>query len=380
MNFTQDPVYVAGMLCLFAFLAVWLGKFKWGKTVGAPILVILITAIAANLNLVPTATSGHPVYTGVFLYLAPLGIFITLLEVDLKSLKNAGLPILMMFLLGAAGTIIGVAVSWFLVRPEQQIGELSHVIAGMFTGTYIGGSINFNAVAIHYELNENANLFAASTVVDNLIGTPWIIATLILPKYLQSFFPRKKKINKSLEDGHKVEEERISLAGLGAIFGMAFLSLAAAKGIQVYFPQIPEIIILTTFALIFAQIPAVKRLKGTQTIGFFLILIFLAAIGSLCDLGTLQGLGDLAPTLSLFVGLIVLIHGLVIFGIGALFKVDWDIIAVASQANVGGNTTALAAAESLDRPDLLIPGVLVGSLGNALGTYAGFMVAAMLGG
>ncbi|MDX5338586.1 MAG: DUF819 family protein, partial [Cyclobacteriaceae bacterium] len=47
-------------------------------------------------------------------------------------------------------------------------------------------------------------------------------------------------------------------------------------------------------------------------------------------------------------------------------------------ANVGGNTTAFAAAESLNRPDLLIPGVLVGSLGNALGTYVGFAVAGML--
>ena len=87
----------------------------------------------------------------------------------------------------------------------------------------------------------------------------------------------------------------------------------------------------------------------------------------------------MAGTLILFVSIIVLFHGLVIFGLGALLKIDWDVIAVASQANVGGNTTALASAESLNRPDLLIPGVLVGSLGNALGTYAGFFIAGMLG-
>ena len=57
---------------------------------------------------------------------------------------------------------------------------------------------------------------------------------------------------------------------------------------------------------------------------------------------------------------------------------DWDMIAVASQANIGGNTTAIAAAESLQRPDLLLPGMLVGSLGNAIGTYVGFAVAALL--
>ena len=173
-------------------------------------------------------------------------------------------------------------------------------------------------------------------------------------------------------------EESISIVGLASILGLAFLAMSASKVIFQFFPQIPEILTLTTSALILAQLSFVKKLSGSHTLGFFLILLFLATIGTLCDFSTLAGLGDLAGTLILFVSILVLIHGLVIFGAGALFKIDWDVIAVASQANVGGNTTALASAESLNRPDLLIPGVLVGSLGNALGTYAGFFIAGIL--
>ncbi|TXE11007.1 DUF819 domain-containing protein [Algoriphagus aquimarinus] len=379
MTWTQDPIYVSGMLCAFVLLAVWLVKFKGWKTIGTPILVILITAIAANSGIIPTATNGNPIYTGVFMYLAPMGIFIALLEVDLKSLKKAGWPILLMFCLGGLGTIVGVLVAWFLVQPAAEIGPMANAVAGMYTGTYIGGSINFNAVALSYHVNDNADLFAATTVVDNLIGTPWIIATLILPKYLQSFFPRKKLLPLTNENQKIKTEESISIAGLASVLGLAFLAMAISKFIAQAFPQIPEIITLTTLALILAQMPFVKKLSGTHTIGFFLILLFLATIGTLCDLSTLSGLGDLAGTLILFVSIIVLTHGLVIFGLGALLKIDWDVIAVASQANVGGNTTALASAESLNRPDLLIPGVLVGSLGNALGTYAGFFIAGILG-
>lgn len=379
MTWTQDPIYVSGMLCAFVLLSVWLAKFKGWKTIGTPILVILITAIAANFGVIPTATNGNPIYTGVFMYLAPMGIFIVLLEVDLKSLKKAGWPILLMFCLGGLGTIVGVLVAWFLVQPAAEIGPMANAVAGMYTGTYIGGSINFNAVALSYHVNENADLFAATTVVDNLIGTPWIIATLILPKYLQSFFPRKKLLPLTNENQKIKTEESISIAGLASVLGLAFLAMAISKFIAQAFPQIPEIITLTTLALILAQMPFVKKLSGTHTIGFFLILLFLATIGTLCDLSTLSGLGDLAGTLILFVSIIVLTHGLVIFGLGALLKIDWDVIAVASQANVGGNTTALASAESLNRPDLLIPGVLVGSLGNALGTYAGFFIAGILG-
>lgn len=377
MTFTQEPLFIAGTLCIAVFFANWLTRFPWGKTVGTPIWVILICALLSNLGVIPSAMEGSPVYDGVFLYLAPLGIFIALLEVDLKSVKKAGLPLLLMFLLGSLATVIGVLVSWFLVNPAVQIGDLAPAVAGMFTGTYIGGSINFNAIALHYEVNQSGNLYAAATVVDNLIGTPWIIATLILPKYLQKLFPRKKLA--SAYSGEKSQGiEYVSISSLASLLALGLLGITVSKVLVGWFSQVPEIIFLTTLALILAQFPAVQQLYGKHTIGFFMILIFLAVIGTLCDFGALAQTGELAGTLMLFVGLLVLIHGLVIFGVGAMLKMDWDVIAVASQANVGGNTTAIAAAESLNRPDLLIPGVLVGSLGNALGTYVGFVISGIL--
>jgi uncharacterized membrane protein len=301
-----------------------------------------------------------------------------LLEVDLKSLKNAGFPILTMFGIGALGTIVGIFSSWYLVRPATEIGPLANAIAGMFTGTYIGGSINFNAVALHYKVNESTTLYAASTVVDNMIGIPWIVATLILPKYLQKLFPRRKLSSSIKKQGITKVVEGVSIYSLSALLGMGLLGIFISKQIHAVFPLIPEIIILTSIALVLAQIPKIKRLPGAHTIGYFLILVFLATIGTLSDVRLLAQSGELALTLFLFVGLAVLIHGLVIFGLGAALKMDWDVISVASQANVGGTTTAIAAAESLERPDLLIPGVLVGSLGNAIGTYAGFLVAGFI--
>lgn len=377
MTFSHEPLFIAGTLCVTVFFAQWLTRFSWAKTVGTPILVIVLCALFSNFGIIPSAMEGSPVYDGVFLYLAPLGIFIALLEVDLKSLRNAGIPLLLMFALGSFATVVGVLISWFLVNPAVQIGELAPAIAGMFTGTYIGGSINFNAIALHYQVNETGNLYAAATVVDNLVGTPWIIATLILPKYLQKVFPRNKLA--SANSGEKVQAiEHISISSLASLLALGLMGMAISKVLVHWFPQIPEMIFLTTLALILAQFPSVQQLYGKQTLGFFMILVFLAVIGTLCDFRALAQTGELAGTLLLFVGLMVLIHGIVIFGLGALLKMDWDVIAVASQANVGGNTTAIAAAESLNRPDLLIPGVLVGSLGNALGTYVGFVVAGLL--
>jgi uncharacterized membrane protein len=77
----------------------------------------------------------------------------------------------------------------------------------------------------------------------------------------------------------------------------------------------------------------------------------------------------------LFVALALLVHGLVLFGVGRLLRLSPETLAIASSANVGGTLTILPIARGLRRMDLLLPGILVGSLGNAIGTYAGFMMA-----
>jgi len=49
-------------------------------------------------------------------------------------------------------------------------------------------------------------------------------------------------------------------------------------------------------------------------------------------------------------------------------------IAIVSQTNTGGGTTAIALAETFDRKELILPAILVGTLGTALGIYLGFLV------
>ncbi|MGC1515412.1 MAG: DUF819 family protein, partial [Maribacter sp.] len=44
----------------------------------------------------------------------------------------------------------------------------------------------------------------------------------------------------------------------------------------------------------------------------------------------------------------------------------------------GGGTSAIALAETFDRSELILPAILVGTLGNALGTYLGFLVTYLL--
>ncbi|MCU0388463.1 MAG: DUF819 family protein [Chitinophagaceae bacterium] len=376
----ENPFYVGGMLCLLIVASVWLARYKGFKLAGSPILVILLCAIVSNIGLLPSGASDQPIYNGVFTYLTPLSIFILQLEVNLKSLRKAGTPMLLLFLAGALATMAGIIISYAVIHPEKSIGQLAPAIAGMYTGTYIGGSINFNAVALEYGVMQDGELFAATTVVDNMVGTPWIIVALLLPRWLQKIRPSKRTGISNIDNTlHKMGEQQISVTSLGIMTGIGLMVIFISNTIQQFFPKIPSVLILTTIALVLAQFPFVKKIKGLHTIGLFLTLIFLGVIGTLCDVGMLMESGEKAGILLAFAGLAVLLHGIFLFGITAILKADWDLAGMASLTNIGGTTTAIAGSEGLNRPDLLLPGILVGSLGNALGTYAGFAVAGWLG-
>ena len=106
--------------------------------------------------------------------------------------------------------------------------------------------------------------------------------------------------------------------------------------------------------------------------------MFLAVIGAYCEVSSVIELQSIGTALLLFAMISVLIHGILIVALGGLFFRDWEMIAIASQANVGGGTTAMALAETFHRNELILPAVLVGSLGNALGTYIGFFIVSVL--
>jgi uncharacterized membrane protein len=142
--------------------------------------------------------------------------------------------------------------------------------------------------------------------------------------------------------------------------------------------NVPSILILTALALALAQFPLFATLRGTRVLGMFAVYLFLAVIGAFCDVVRLVGLGRTGLLLLGFATTLVAVHGLFTFTAARLLRIDPETAAVASQANIGGGTSALAVARSLGRGDLVVPGILIGSLGNAIGTFLGFWAAAKL--
>ena len=373
-----SPLLILTVLCASVVLAEWLVGNTFLRHLGTALVVIIVVAVWANLGLVPSASQGSVVYDGIFAYLAPLSIFYLLLDVNLASIRRAGAPMLLLFLLGSLATAVGVVLGMLAIDGPAQFGEFYPAICGMFTGTYTGGSVNYNAIAIHYGMMREGMLYAGMTAVDNIITAVWMVVTLAVPL----LFRRKGAVAEVPREA-TVEVERsqetVSVLSLGILLAIGFGGLYAAEELAVVLEgwgwSIPPILVLTTLALLLAQVPALHRLAGGQVLGLFFVYLFLAVIGAYCELAALGQIGDLAWKLLVMVTITVAVHGLIVFGVARLLGLDMDTAAVASQANIGGSSSALALAKSLDRMDLYLPGILVGALGTGLGTYLGFLVA-----
>tara|TARA_B110000503_G_scaffold140370_1_gene231082 strand:- start:1404 stop:2546 length:1143 start_codon:yes stop_codon:yes gene_type:complete len=380
MDFITNPIYVLMILCFMVIVSVYAGKTKFGKQFGAALIVILLTAVLANLKLIPSASNSIDLYSAIFKYLAPISIFYLLLKVNLTSIKQAGLPMVGLFLIGSLATTLGILLSWSIVSPESVLGEDGKVIAGMLTGTYTGGSLNFNAVALEYGFQEKGILYAGTIAVDNVITTLWIMITLIFPMVLKRFWKGKAEIKSTVSDYSEVplEDEGIDLISLMWLIFLGVSSYYVSDILSGLLPNIPSILILSTIGIVLAQIKVVANLKGSHNLGLYLVYLFLAVIGAYCEVSAVTELKEIGITLLLFSGLAVIFHGMLIILFGGLIYPDWEMIAIVSQANIGGGATAIALAETFDRNELLLPAIVVGTLGSALGTYLGFLVVYLL--
>ena len=377
----MSSIHILAVLLAVVAAADWLGRKPGGRVLGGALLVIVLAAILANVGVIPLASANVPVYNQLLGTAAPISIFLLLLNARLGSLLSAGGPMLAMFTFAALGTIVGVLVAGWLLGASDWMGEWYGPMSGMFAATYIGGGANFNALALHYDFMQSGNLYAAAAVADHVLTVVWIAVLLVFPRLVGGLLSKRDEV--------ACGEARVESAGrqddrpaLGDMVMLLALSLAAfviseqlAAGLtQIVGWDVPAILILTTLALLLAQTRAVARLRGAEVLGMYGAYLFLAALAAYCEVAALRETGRIGLLLMVFVAILILIHGTIVVLAGRVLRQSPEVVAVASATTVGGSTVVLPLVERFGRKDLLLPGIVLGSLGNLLGTYIGFML------
>ncbi|MDH5643501.1 MAG: DUF819 family protein [Gemmatimonadota bacterium] len=374
----NNPWLVLVVLLIVVVVAIEVqSKTKVTRALGSVLIAILLATALANLGILPPSSSTYDALDGVVVNLA---ITFVLLGVDFRGVLKAGRAMLGAFGLGVLGTAIGATVGALIVH--EWLGAETWKLAGQYTGTYTGGSVNF--VAVGQSLGTSPELYTAAIAADNVTTTLWVAVCLSAPLLFARWWPAvspnaynahgsDEKLTHGLDETSRPITLR-DTAVIGAL-GMGLTWMAGWLGGVI--PGVPSVLWLTTMALLVAQTPVVRRLEGAALWGNYLMHLFLATIGARSVIAEIIKVG---PVVFYFTVVVVAVHGLVVFGVGRFWKLDLQVLSIASQANVGGPASAIALATAKGYSKLVVPAAAVGLLGYAVGNYTGLSVARIVRG
>lgn len=349
-------------------------KTRIGSHLTGAVIAILAAITAANLRIIPHSA---PAFDFVFGYFVPVLIPLFLFKANLRHMLFETTRMTGAFLIASVGTVIGVLVAVSLLdlgslAPAADIDPALREagIAGLFASTYIGGSVNYAALGEITGLSSDASFFSAATATDNLFSAVFLSVLALLPglNWLAKHYTQHEHGEKEVAE---VSEERISAMSLTLALAVAITFVAVGDAITaaIGMPSLRYAIITALALIVATAFPHwMNRLHGAFEIGVGLAFVFFAAIAAGANL---EAMVRIAPLLIVLVVILLSVHLLVLLTVGRLFRLTLPELVTASNAAILGATTAPALAAARGWHDLVTPGVLVGVLGYALGTFTG---------
>ena len=373
-------------------------KYTWAAKASGAIVALVLALILSNLGIIPTSA---PVWDAVWSYVVPLSLPLLLMQCNVRDMGKDSLRMLGIFLCGSVGTMTGAVLGWFILH--NYIPELD-ALAGVFTGTYIGGSVNFAALGEAFSVT--GEMLSAATVADNLLMALYFFVLVIIPGI--SFFRKhyKHPHQDAVEAGSVNNEgegtaataywgrKEISLKDIAMAVAVAFVIVTLSTIVADFFAGIipvsnPLLSMLNTlFGNMYLWIATISmicataapgffgEIRGTNELGTFLIYLFFFVIGVPASIPLIV---RNSPLLLVFAAIVVIVNMLFSLALGKLFKFDLEEILCASNANIGGPTTSAAMAVSKGWTKLVGPCLIVGTIGYVIGTYAGLIIGSLLG-
>ena len=358
---------IAGILVLAWWLSRW---WIWGQRLGVTMLVLMLGVVVRNGLGWQADVRVSAWITGP---LTSVAIAELLLTIRLKPLFQRARPLLLLFGLALLATLAGVLTG--AVVLAEPLRHQRSALMGLYTATFSGGSLNL--VAVGRILSPPDALLALATAADQIVFTLWFALSIGLGRRDRRKRPIRRPPPLALSPSGSQDQP----AGWGwpaaLLWGLAAVGLSdqLGKGLAGIGFAVPSILVLTTVAVVLAQAPGAESRRSCSEFGQFLIQPFFVVVG----LGTpLAGVLTEGVWILVYAAVVVGMHALLVLVLGRWGVPIADLL-VASQAAIGGPSTALALATSLERDDLAVAGVALGLLGYALGTYMGVAMAALPG-
>ena len=373
--------------------------YAWASRISGAVIALIFALVLVNTNIIPPHAELYDDI--VWGYVVPIAIPLLLLQTNIVKIWRETGRLLIIFLIGAAGTICGALIG--CVFLGSAIDGLPKV-AAMMTGSYIGGGVNFTALADAFKVS--GTLVSSTIVADNLNMAIYFLILLAIAG--NAFFRRiyTHPLIDAVEKNGESDEGKtlaaqywgrkdISLRDIAMCVTYAVVVVTVSKFIGAtlgtvispdanWFTKMcntflgSQYVWITLISMIFATFfeKQASAMNGAQEIGTFFIYMFFFVIGVPASI--MEILTN-APLLFVFCLIMVVVNMLFCLIGGKMLGFALEDILIASNANIGGPTTAAGMAISQGWNALVGPAMLVGTLGYVIGTYLGIIVGSLLG-
>ena len=361
------------ILLTLASFGLWLEGTVVGRKFSGVLTAMIIGGVLSNTGVIPISA---PAYDQVWSFLVPLAIPLFLLKANLLFIARQTGPMLVAFGIAVVGTIVGTIVAFFAVPISEYRGE----VVGLMSASYIGGAINFAAVATTMEITDTGFL-ATVSASDNVVGAIYIALLAALPSFMpvRKFMPLHESgdlvgsgPDRSKGGGIDVVSTSVAVAISMVVCAISY-TVADYLGLFSY-----RIIFITAISLLVANTLSskLKNLRGEFDVGLVFMYLFLVTLGAQANAGTVINSG---LQIFWFVFVLVTVHFVIVAVGSKLLKVDLADAIIASNACTAGPTTAIALSAARGWHARTTPGLMCGILGYALANFVSLWLVGLLG-
>jgi uncharacterized membrane protein len=360
---------------------------KWAAKLSGPVVALLLGMSLSNFKLLPAES---PSYDVVDAYLVRIAIPLLLLRANvLRILRETG-PMFLAFHIATVGSVLGGFLAAFLFR-----GSFEHLpeVTGVMAASYIGGGVNFVAVADTYKVK--AELTNPLLVADNFIMAGMFVLLLGIAgsKFFRRYYPHPHSLAGDKEDVRALaarhwRRKEISLLDIAKALAFAFAVAAISIGVTDLLKarvesRIVESIFANPFVLITLLSVAIttcfhrwtEHIEGAEDLGMYLLYLFFFVIGLRADFVEVV---RNVPVLFLFCLVIAMTNLVFTLGVGKLLRLNLEELLLSVNATLGGAPSAAAMAIARGWSNLVLPGLLAGIWGYVIGTFAGIVMVEIL--
>lgn len=377
-------VLLALFYFLFPVLVVYLDKkSRLVNRIGPVVICYGMGLLVGSIGILP---EGIEDFRENLCFLAiVLAIPMILFSLDIMKWLKMARSTLLSLVLGLVSVLIMTVVGYYLYR--DVIPEVSKV-SGVLVGYYSGGAPN--AAAISVALGMEPETWLLTQTYDLAVGA---VTLLFLMTVAQRFFllfmrpyqpagnggtaDRGNSYHARYESYDGVFRRSTLLPLLGAL-GLSVLVAVISAGIGMLLTDDREekfltlvVIGITSLGIAASFMPRIRGIDKSFQGGIYLILVFCLVFSSMADISMFSR--ESVPIL-MFVVLVVpgalLVHGILSW----MFGIDVDNFLIISVALSMSPPFVPAVASSLRNRDIIMPGMIVGMVGYAAGTYLGVLV------